>query len=85
MSYFVYILHSEKLDKYYVGYSKNPNVRLRYHNGGKMGWTKRGIPWKIVFKKSYNDKKTAMEKEKFIKRQKSSSYIKKLINNDYEL
>ena len=82
MSHFVYILYSEKLDKYYVGSSHDPEMRLHYHNLCRKGWTKPGIPWKLVFKKEYEDKKTAMERERYIKRQKDRKYIERLISNE---
>ncbi|MFC1556015.1 GIY-YIG nuclease family protein [candidate division KSB1 bacterium] len=85
MLHFVYILHSEKIDQYYIGSSHDPEMRLHYHNQGKKGWTKRGIPWKIVFKQEFADKKSALDNEKYIKDQKSRSYIQKLITGEYEL
>jgi len=45
MECFVYILYSEKLDRFYIGSSYDPELRLHYHNLGKKGWTKAGIPW----------------------------------------
>ncbi|MCP3683831.1 MAG: hypothetical protein GY861_14190 [bacterium] len=44
-------------------------MRLRYHNQGKKGWTKRGIPWRIVFQQEFQDKKMAMDKAKIRKNQ----------------
>ena len=85
MSYFVYILYSKKIDQYYIGSSYDPDTRLHYHNLGKKGWTKRGIPWKLVFKKEYKDKDIALEKEKYVKKQKSSEFIEKLVSGEYLL
>ena len=85
MGYYIYILYSEKIDKYYIGSSVDPNKRLEYHNFGREGWTKIGTPWKMVFKKRFIDKKTAMEKEQFIKKQKSKKFIKKLIDGEYDI
>ena len=83
--YYVYILYSEKLDKYYIGSSKNPELRLKYHNMGKKGWTKRGVPWKLVFQQEFQDKKDAMEKEMYVKNQRSKIFIEKLISERYNL
>ena len=85
MKHFVYILYSKKLDKYYIGSSHDPHERLKYHNIGLKGWTKRGIPWKIVYKKGFDDKKIAMSKERFVKKQKSRLYIEKLLSGEHEL
>jgi len=80
MSYFVYILNSEKLDKYYIGSSHNPEKRLHYHNIGKKGWTKSGTPRKMVYTKEFPEKQTARKIENYIKKQKSSEFI---ISFDY--
>ena len=85
MPFSVYILYSQRLDKYYVGSSSNPELRLKYHNMGEKGWTKRGIPWELVFQQEFQDKKYAMEKEKFIKKQKSKQFIEYLISGEYHL
>jgi len=34
MKYFVYILFSESIDKYYIGYTLDVNARLIKHNFG---------------------------------------------------
>lgn len=83
--YFVYILYSEKLNKYYIGSSGDPEKRLYYHNLGKKGWTKTGVSWKLMFKKGFNDKEEAMSKERYIKRQKDRKYIEKIISGELEL
>jgi len=57
--WFVYILHSEKIDKYYVGITDNLDWRLERHNNGWGKYTKRGIPWKIVYKEMYPTKSGA--------------------------
>ncbi len=80
MEYFVYILYSVKIDRYYIGFSQDVERRLFYHNLGKKGWTKRGVPWELVFKYKCKDKKHAMQVEKMIKLQKSRKYIENLIS-----
>ena len=85
MKCWVYILFSEKLGKYYIGSSKDPETRLKYHNLGKKGWTKRGIPWEIVFQQEFEDKTTAMSKERFIKKKKSKKFIGRIISGEYKL
>ncbi len=51
--YFVYILYSEKLNKYYKGYTNNVEERLKRHNRGYEIFTSRGVPWtlKLVLEK----------------------------------
>ena len=39
-----YILHSVKIDTYYIGSTSNIEDRLKRHNSGRNTYTKRGIP-----------------------------------------
>ena len=79
MQYFVYILYSETLDKYYVGSTQDLAERLRRHNEGRNKSTKAGIPWKRVYQESYSDRSAAYRKEREIKARKSRMYIEDLI------
>ena len=78
MSY-VYILFSEKLNKYYIGACNDINRRLYEHNIGHSKFTATGIPWKIKYHESFEDLITAKKREAQIKRMKSRKYIEALI------
>ncbi|WP_325635244.1 GIY-YIG nuclease family protein, partial [Parapedobacter sp.] len=42
----VYVLHSGKHDKIYIGFTSNLEQRLKSHNElGKKGWTIKFRPW----------------------------------------
>ncbi|NIV99622.1 GIY-YIG nuclease family protein [Candidatus Saccharibacteria bacterium] len=84
MKCFLYILYSRKLDRYYIGVSCNVEARLRAHNGASKGWTKRGRPWTLVYKKQFSDKKTAQQCERWIKKQKSKRFVQKLLTEEFE-
>jgi len=81
-SFFVYILKSEKTDKFYIGYSENPEQRLAEHNSGKCISTRNGIPWKKVYQESFETSQEALKREKQIKKMKSRTYILGLIKKD---
>ena len=49
MAHFLYILKSKSANKFYVGISQNPQLRLEYHNTFKKSFTARYRPWEIVF------------------------------------
>jgi len=74
-----YILYSENIDTYYVGSTSNIGDRLKRHNAGRSTYTKRGIPWRIVYQKDYLTKSEAYRAELFIKSQKSRKYIEQLL------
>ena len=77
--WYVYIIYSEKADKYYTGYTDNPEWRLERHNQGWGRYTKRGITWRIVYSEEYTSKTEALRREKEIKSKKSREYIEELI------
>ncbi len=79
--WFIYIIYSEKIDRYYVGITENLDWRLERHNNGWGKYTKRGIPWKIVYTEECDTKSEALKREKEIKRKKSRTYIEELIIN----
>ena len=79
--FIVYILYSSSIDKYYVGYTNDLERRLSEHNRKKGKYTDGGIPWHLVHKEEYEGKNGAMDREKFIKSQKSRQYILSIISS----
>lgn len=75
-----YILFSETCNQYYVGSTQNLVDRINRHNTGRSTFTKRGIPWILVYEKQYLSKSEAYKAELYIKSQKSRKYIEDLIN-----
>ncbi len=82
MSYWVYILWSNKLRRHYVGSTSDLEKRIKYHNYGKSLYTKRGIPWELVYKESSLTKQTAWKREMEIKKYKGGVQFKKLIHGE---
>ncbi len=80
--HYCYILYSEKLDSYYVGSTSNLGDRLKRHNSGRSIYTKKGMPWIVVYTKEYSTKAEAYQAEMYIKAQKSRKYIEQLIQTD---
>ena len=54
--FIVYILYSEKVNRYYVGYTNDIDRRIGEHNRRKGKFTDRGIPWTIVYTEEYPEK-----------------------------
>jgi putative endonuclease len=79
MPYFVYILYSQKRDRYYIGHTENLAERLLQHNAGRTPSTKPGRPWRIVYQENCEDKSQAYHRELEIKGKKSRTYIEQLI------
>jgi putative endonuclease len=75
----VYVLFSEKLNKFYVGACVDLERRLYEHNIGHSKFTSLGIPWRLVYKEEYPDLPLAKRRELEIKRKKSRQYLLKLL------
>ena len=81
--FYIYILYSEKSDRYYVGHTNDVNRRLVEHNDtSENSYTSRMGPW--VLKGSFptgNDRGFAIRTEKHIKSQKSRKYLETLLDH----
>ncbi len=79
MKYYVYIIYSQLKNRYYTGYSSDPEERLVEHNLGATPSTRPGRPWTLVFTEEFESKTAAILREKEIKRMKSRKYIESLL------
>lgn len=82
MKYSVYILYSEKFDRFYVGQTNNLENRFQRHNSGYVKSTKPYKPWKIVGQIDVDDRKSAVTLESKIKRYKSRVKIEEIIRDN---
>ena len=58
--YYTYILQSELDSSFYIGYTTDLERRLSAHNSGLSRYTKRKIPWKLVYFESFEQKTEAL-------------------------
>ena len=84
MQGFLYILFSNKINKYYVGSTNDLERRLYEHNIGHSVFTKTGIPWTLVFSKPFDTLENARQEERRIKKCKSRRYIENYVNSAVE-
>lgn len=63
----VYILYSYKFDKSYVGYTSDLIGRFKSHNQLGEEYSKRYRPWVVIYCEYFDDKATAMKREKYFK------------------
>ena len=79
--YYVYILYSQKLNRYYTGSAEDVGKRLERHNAGFVTSTRPGSPWELKYTESFSTRSEALKRELEIKRKKSRVYIEGLISN----
>jgi len=76
----VYILYSEKRDRYYVGSTENIERRVIEHNRGHTRWTRSGIPWKLMYSEEMETLVDARRYERAMKKVKSRLILERMIN-----
>ena len=83
MVFYVYMLKciSININKTYVGYTNNLTLRLKKHNSNKGAKATRGLKWKIIYKKTFNTKNTAMSYEYRLKKDKVKRKIISINSN----
>jgi putative endonuclease len=79
MSYFVYILHSQKDDKHYIGSTSNVQKRLAFHNAGLQRSTKIRRPFLLIYSEELATKSEALKRERYIKSLKGGEAFRKLV------
>lgn len=80
--FYLYILYSEKFDKYYIGHTDNIENRLWSHNNSiRETFTSKYRPWTLAACfEAGNSRDSAMKFEKDIKKFKSKVIIKRIID-----
>ena len=81
MRFHVYILFSESLDRYYIGFTENLTGRLDRHLQSKKGFTSKAKDWELLYSEDFKLKSEAIERERQIKKWKSRKMIESLISN----
>jgi len=79
--YFVYIIFSEKLNRFYTGTTNDLDKRIEEHNSAfyPNSFTSKGIPWQLKVCFSFENNLHAYFAERFVKRMKSKVFIRKII------
>src|SRR5688572_17262648 len=82
--HFVYLLHSEKCDRYYIGFFTTRQYTDIRHNAGMVAATKNCKPYQIKAIKSFPTKIEARREELRLKKQKSRKYLEWLVNGNWK-
>jgi putative endonuclease len=73
--YYTYILKSEHTGRLYTGHTSDLRKRLSQHNLGQSTWTKRGIPWKLIYYEACLNEEDAQTREIYLKTGAGKKYL----------
>jgi len=76
MTYYVYVLRSEKDGNMYTGFASNLKERLAKHRQGLVFSTKSRLPVRVIYYEACLTKKDAWAREKYLKSGMGKRYLK---------
>ena len=79
--YHLYIIYSQKLDRYYVGHTADVALRLEQHNHGLSKFTSKATDWVLMYRETFGTRTQAHKRELEVKSKKSRKYIEWLIQS----
>lgn len=76
----VYVIQSESTGKIYIGQTSNIEFRLRRHNkellyNPKSYTSKNKGPWKLVYNETFQTRREAIKREKYLKSHAGRNYL----------
>ena len=74
--FYTYVLKSKKSDKWYTGSTNDLRKRLKLHNDGKSNFTKKYIPYEIIYYEACNNEQDARSRELYLKTGMGKRYLK---------
>ena len=74
--YYTYVIESQKSKYWYTGSTDDLRKRLNQHNTGKSTWTKKGVPWKLIYYEACANREDATTREKYLKSGPGKRYLK---------
>ena len=74
--YYVYVLLSEKGNKFYTGYTKDIKLRFEQHTKGLVSSTKDKRPLKLIYFEACLDRSDATHREKYLKKHYGKMFLK---------
>ena len=76
MSYFVYVLQSQKDKKNYIGSTSDIKKRIAFHNAGLQRSTRTRIPFELIYNEEFPSKQEALRRERYLKSLKGGEAFK---------
>ncbi|MDP7247384.1 MAG: GIY-YIG nuclease family protein [Candidatus Peribacteraceae bacterium] len=85
--WYVYVLRSERDNKFYIGNTNNLKRRVSEHQKGKNTSTSKRLPVELVYFEGHLSKEDAIRREKYFKSAKGKTTLRQMLReslkNDY--
>ena len=78
--FFTYLLQSQLDQSFYIGQTKDLEQRLILHNEGNTKSTMAKRPWKIVYFEVFDTRSEAIQRERFLKKQRNKAFYQRLVD-----
>ena len=78
MPHYTYIIKSDQVGSFYIGSASDVGRRLTKHNSGHSPYTSKKRPWKLFYYETFETKKEALIREKFLKKQRNKDFYHRL-------
>lgn len=82
--YFVYLLHSQKDNNLYIGYTEDLKNRFSLHTNGRVSSTKNRRPLELIYYEAYKNQLDAKRREVFLKSGSGHRFIQKQMVNYFQ-
>lgn len=79
MFYFVYVLQSKKDKKFYIGFTRSIERRLKEHNAGKNTSTASRRPLELIYYEAHLSKIDALRRESYFKTAKGKTTLRMIM------
>jgi len=83
--FYTYVLESLKNAELYIGYTNDLHKRLKEHNRGSSGSTKRYMPWKLIYYEACINMNDAKRREKYFKTNQGRRLFKRRLKDYFYL
>lgn len=76
LMYYTYIIQSRKSNRFYTGSTNDLRKRLKQRNDKKSTWTKKDVPWNLIYYEACFNEEDARSREKYLKTGMGKRYLK---------
>ena len=86
LMFYTYVIESKRSERWYTGTTNDLRKRFNQHNAGKSMWTKKGMPWKLIYYyEACLNEDDARSREKYLKSGMGKRYLKNRLKRSLSL